>query len=217
METKKAYKKIRLLGLWLRKWHLYLILFLLGVILVGCAAGILMLGGSMMSGSSGSSTRSGSSGSKSINGLAFSQGSENTIAPLGGAMVTAQWEGTKSINKSPAKQEQTTTNSDGSYELGDIDNNVTVDVIIEKDGHTNQSETVNTSNSNPQAKGILNRKNQNKKTIFKDVNNDINTTEDTNEKGELLPRCHIIITSTALISDTEVELTPYFSMNNLPA
>ncbi|MFH0888831.1 MAG: fibronectin type III domain-containing protein, partial [Planctomycetota bacterium] len=211
--------KIRLLGLCLKRWHLYLILSLSVLVLVGCAAGLLMLGGSALSGASsgGSGSSSGSLGVKSISGLVFSQGSANSIAPLGGATVTAQWGGTRSVTKAPAKQKQTTTNSDGSYELGDIDANVNVDVIIEKDGHTVQTQTVNTGNANPQAKGILNRRNQNTKTAFKDTDNDINTTQDINDNGESIPRCHIIIPAGALTNDTQVELTPYFSMNNLPA
>ncbi|MFH0889353.1 MAG: fibronectin type III domain-containing protein, partial [Planctomycetota bacterium] len=227
--------KLRLLGLCLKRWHLYLILSLSVLVFVGCAAGLLMLGGSALSGSSsgGSGSSSGSSGVKSISGLVFSQGSANSIAPLGGATVTAQWGGTRSVpmpsdtgrsasehrsvTKSSAKQKQTTTNSDGSYELGDIDANVNVDVIIEKDGHTVQTQIVNTGNANPQAKGILNRRNQNTKTAFKDMDNDINTTQDINDNGESIPRCHIIIPAGALTGDTQVELTPYFSMNNLPA
>ncbi|MFH0888211.1 MAG: fibronectin type III domain-containing protein, partial [Planctomycetota bacterium] len=219
MRIQNINNRIKVWGLSIKKWHLYLILSLSVLVLVGCAAGLLMLGGSALSGASGggSSSSSGSSGVKSISGLVFSQGSANSIAPLGGATVTAQWGGTRSVNKSPAKQKQTTTNSDGSYELGDIDSNVNVEVTIEKDGHTVQTQTVNTGNANPQAKGILNRKNPNRKTAFKDRDNDINTRQDINDNDEALPRCHIIIPADALTGDTDVELTPYFSMNNLPS
>ena len=76
--------KIKVFGVWLKTWHLYLIVPLLGLLLVGCAAGLLVVGGALMSGSSGiNSTSSGSSGLKSITGQGFSQGSENSIAPVG--------------------------------------------------------------------------------------------------------------------------------------
>ncbi|MDI6787497.1 MAG: fibronectin type III domain-containing protein, partial [Planctomycetota bacterium] len=206
-----------------KTWYFYLVMPLLGILLVGCAAGLLMVGGSLLTGSSGERiTTSGSSVLKRVTGMVFSQGSSNSIAPVGGAKVTAQWSSTKSISgiiKGPTLKDQkkeTTTNSDGSYEIDGLPAGVKVEIIIEKDGHTAQTQTVDTTEDNPQAKGILNRKNQNKKTAFADAENDINTAEDVNEKGEALSRCHVIFPAGALDEDTDVELTPFFSMDNLP-
>ena len=216
--------KIKVFGVWLKTWHLYLIVPLLGLLLVGCAAGLLVVGGALMSGSSGiNSTSSGSSGLKSITGQVFSQGSENSIAPVGNAKVTAYWGETRSISiqrgvikASGGKQKETYTNSDGSYTLDDIDTGVTVDITIEKEDYTANTQEVDTSVANPEAKGIINQKNKNKKTIFKDTDTDINTAEDTNDKGEKLPECHISVPAGAVDSDMEAELTPYFSINTLP-
>ncbi|MEW6027835.1 MAG: carboxypeptidase-like regulatory domain-containing protein, partial [Planctomycetota bacterium] len=96
------------------------------------------------------------------------------------------------------------------------DDGATVTITIEKDGHTTQVHTVNTSGASQSVKGSLNRKNQNQKTIFASAESDINTDGDLNEKGEAIPRCHIVITSGAVAGDTEVELSPYYSLDNLP-
>ena len=152
--------KIKVFGVWLKTWHLYLIVPLLGLLLVGCAAGLLVVGGALMSGSSGiNSTSSGSSGLKSITGQVF-----------GNAKVTAYWGETRSISiqrgvikASGGKQKETYTNSDGSYTLDDIDTGVTVDITIEKEDYTANTQEVDTSVANPEAKGIINQKNKNKK------------------------------------------------------
>jgi len=211
--------KIKIFGVHLQRWHLYFIIPLLCLLIAGCAAGLLLVG-TALSGSSGESSSSGSSVQRRVSGLVFSQGSENVIAPLGGAQVVAEWDSTKSIlgafTKAVVLNASTTTNSDGSYELDGIDDNADVVITIEKDGHTTQVHNVNTAGTSPSLKGTLNRKNQNKKTIFATAENDVNTDEDVNEKGEAIPRCHMIITSGAVAGNTEVELSPYYSLDNLP-
>ena len=80
--------KIKIFGVHLQRWHLYFIIPLLCLLIAGCAAGLLLVG-TALSGSSGESSSSGSSVQRRVSGLVFSQGSENVIAPLGGAQVVA--------------------------------------------------------------------------------------------------------------------------------
>ncbi|MBI5778803.1 MAG: fibronectin type III domain-containing protein [Planctomycetes bacterium] len=210
---------LKIFGVDLRRWHLYFIVPLVCLMIAGCAAGLLLVG-TAMSGSSGGGTSSGSSAQRRVTGLVFSQGSENVIAPLGGASVMAEWGSTRSIlgafTKAVTMSASTTTNSDGSYELDGIDDGANVVITIEKDGHTTQIHNVNTAGSSPSIKGTLAPKNQNKKTVFSSTDNDINTDEDVNEKGEPIARCHVVISAGAVTGDTEVELTPYYSLDNLP-
>ena len=200
---------------------LYFILPLLILVILGCGTGF-FLADALKSGSSGAGNKP-NYPTKHINGLVFSQGSIKSIAPLGGAKVTARWSTNRSFSSGmnlkalSIKSVETTTNSDGSYQLDNIDGNTMVDVTIEKNEHLLQHQIVNTSATNPQAKGILPRKNPNKKTIFANSDNDISTISDISEKGELIQSCHIIIPYGAVTEDIEVELTPYFSMENLPA
>jgi len=211
--------KIKIFGVHLQRWHLYFVIPLLCLMIAGCAAGLLLVG-TALSGSSGESSSSGSSVQRRVSGLVFSQGSENVIAPLGGATVSAEWGSTRSIlgafTKAVTITASTTTNSDGSYELDGIDDNATVYLTIEKDGYTDQEHNVSAAGASPSVKGTLNRENQNKKTIFSATENDVNTDSDFNEKGEAIANCHIIITSSAIAGDTEVDLTPYYSLDNLP-
>ncbi|MEK7310091.1 MAG: fibronectin type III domain-containing protein [Planctomycetota bacterium] len=213
--------KMKIFGVHLQRWHLYFIIPLLCLMIAGCAAGLLLVG-TALSGASGAAggASSGSSVQRRVTGLVFSQGSENVIAPLGGATVWATWSSTRSIlgsfTKAVTFTGSTTTNSDGSYELDGIDDNTNVEIVIEKDGHTTQIHNVNTGGSSPSLKGTLSRKNQNKKTVFSATENDVNTDSDVNEKGESIPRCHVAITPGAVTSDTEVDLSPYYSMYNLP-
>ncbi|MEW6026820.1 MAG: hypothetical protein AB1599_05975, partial [Planctomycetota bacterium] len=82
--------KKMIFGINLGRWPLYFAIPVVCLLVAGCAAGLLLVGTSL-SGSSGDSGTTGSSAQRSVSGLVFSQGSENVIAPLGGATVIAKW------------------------------------------------------------------------------------------------------------------------------
>ena len=159
-----------------------------------------MMGGGGDSGSSGDGITTGSSGGlKTITGIIYETiyGSVK-ITPSGGVSVTYEIGG---------NTYQATTGSDGSFTLSGLPEG-TGKLKASKDGYTENELSLDSSASN--LSRSITRRNSNH-VFISSSGGSIDTFNDSS-----LPKCQVNIPAGALTSDTEMELTPFITVSDLP-
>jgi chitodextrinase len=167
-------------------------------------------------GKKSSSKSVGSSGQINyIKGTIIVTTSEETMVPLGGATVTAQWSGSgKSILAKGIENESrsTRTKSDGSYELTGIPRNTVVTITVTSPDTIQSVETITTSETTAHSSAILKGHGKKIGLIKQSQETVLNTFDDTS-----MPQCQVSIPADAVTSTVDnVFLTPTHQGENLP-
>ncbi|MCK5578032.1 MAG: hypothetical protein KAI63_00760, partial [Planctomycetes bacterium] len=202
-----------------KKVFSYFLVALLVVNVASCGA-VGIIGGLAMSGvlvsssgddavvSSAPSSNDTRNLTSNLSGFVFEQSSGSEMVPLGGVTVMAEW------YASPKHTLITKTRSDGNYSFSGINRNSNVKITIQDDDseYTESIDNVTPSDSSVNLSAFIQKKNKKNSIILSGQGSFINTFDDA-----ALPRCEISVPPAAVITDTGVILTPYYTSETLPA